>query len=184
METVKTIDPAEATGKARELFAAAAERVGGVPNMLRIMGHSPELLGAYLALNRDLPRLSVLEKLRILIAAAVAAATGCEYGVSFARMFAKRAGVPDQEFDLACRGQARDPRAAAALRFAAAAVEAGGHVPAAEVEALRREGFGDREVIEIIGLVCVNVFRSYFNLLAGTPLETMGDWAPRAAAVG
>ncbi|MGE5275615.1 MAG: carboxymuconolactone decarboxylase family protein [Acidobacteriota bacterium] len=182
METVKRIDPADAMGKTRELFAAAAERLGVVPNMLRVMGHSPELLGAYLDLNRAIHGLAVPERLRILIAAAVAEATGCDYGVSFSRGFAMRAGLPDEDFDSACRAEARDPRTDAALRFVAKSVENRGHLPASEVEALRQAGFGEREIVEIIGLVGVNLWRNYFNLLAGTPVESATGWAAAVAA--
>lgn len=180
METLRGIDPEDATGKTRDLFAAASERLGGVPNMLRIMGRSPDLLGAYLDLNRGIVRLAVPERLRILLAATIADATGCGYGVSFARAFAERGGVPAADFESAQRAEATDPKTAAALRFAAKAIDERGHLPASDVETLREAGFGDREIVEIIGLVGVNLLRNYFNLLAGTPRDFPAGGAAEA----
>jgi alkylhydroperoxidase family enzyme len=79
------------------------------------------------------------------------------------------------------RAEASDPKTSAALRFAAKTVGERGHVSAQEVEKLRDAGFGDEEIVEIIGLVALNLFRNYFNLIAGTEVDFPLVKAHRAA---
>ncbi len=48
MTRITAIEPAKATGKAKELLDAVKNKVGRVPNMMRTMAHSPAVLEAYL----------------------------------------------------------------------------------------------------------------------------------------
>jgi len=54
---------------------------------------------------------------------------------------------------------------AAILTFASSIVSRQGRVPHDEIERLRRIGFSDAEIVDVIGLVAVNIFRNYFNLV-------------------
>lgn len=56
----------------------------------------------------------------------------------------------------------------AALRFAPLVVQRRGHLPAGEVAVLREAGYGDGE---IVSMVCLAVYRNYFNLVAGTEID-------------
>ena len=42
-----------------------------------------------------------------------------------------------------------------------------GHLPTDEAAALRQAGFSDEQLVKIVALVGLNVFRSYFNLALG-----------------
>jgi hypothetical protein len=46
-----------------------------------------------------------------------------------------------------------------------------GRVSTSDVAALRQAGFGDEEIVEIVAAVALNVFRNYFNLVAGTVID-------------
>ena len=72
-----------------------------------------------------------------------------------------------QEIAAARRAESRDPGARAALRFAATMVQERGHLPTDEAAALRQAGFSDEQLVKIVALVGLNVFRSYFNLALG-----------------
>jgi hypothetical protein len=50
-------------------------------------------------------------------------------------------------------------------------MEQRGRLPASEVSALRYAGFSDGEVTEIISAVVLNIYRSYFNLIARPEID-------------
>jgi len=49
MTLIKAIDPQKAEGKTGEIFKSVEGRLGRVPNMLKLLGHSPSGLAGYLA---------------------------------------------------------------------------------------------------------------------------------------
>lgn len=139
--------------------------------MIRLLANSPVILGAYLRFNEAFETTKITPKLRGLITAAVSEINGCDYTLSIAYALGRQEGLTKDELGAARHVEANEPRAAAALRFAAETVRERGHVPASEVEKLRQAGFSDEEIVEIIGLISLNIFRNYFNLLAGTEVD-------------
>jgi len=84
--TIRMIDPAEAAGKAREIFDAVLARESKVfgatrvSNIWRCMGHSPALLEANWQRSRALMQRGQFTPLqRELIATAVSVANACHY---------------------------------------------------------------------------------------------------------
>jgi uncharacterized peroxidase-related enzyme len=171
MQTVKPVDPETAGGKTKDLFGAIEKRVGRVPNMIRTMGHSPAVLEAYLHWNEAFEQTKTTTALRSLISAAVSSANGCDYTLPTAFAFGRKEGLNEDQLAKAAEGQADDPKTAAALRFALNLVRKRGSVSRPEVKELQDAGWGDQEVVEIVALVVLNIFRNYFNLVAGTELD-------------
>lgn len=61
MTRIKVVNPEQATGKTKELFAAVKTKMGMIPNLMKTMGHSPALLEGYLSYNDSLSN-GVLDK--------------------------------------------------------------------------------------------------------------------------
>ena len=57
------------------------------------------------------------------------------------------------------------------MKFAALAVKQQGHVPPSEVEALRQAGYSDQEIVELIGMIAIDIWRNLFNLIVGTTVD-------------
>jgi alkylhydroperoxidase family enzyme len=49
------------------------------------------------------------------------------------------------------------------------------------VEQLRSAGYSDEEIVDVIGVIALNLFRNYFNLIAGTEVDFPLVKAHRAA---
>ena len=79
MTRLKAINPAEATGKTKELFNAIESKLGMVPNMMRTMGNSSAVLEGYLNLSGALSNGTLNAKTGELIALAVAESNACNY---------------------------------------------------------------------------------------------------------
>jgi alkylhydroperoxidase family enzyme len=67
------------------------------------------------------------------------------------------------------------------VRFAAQVVESRGHVPDAELAAVKAAGYGEDEVVEIVLAVALNTFTNYVNEVARTEIDFPAV-APRRAA--
>ena len=156
----------------KPLLAVVKQQLGVVPNLMRLVGHSPAALEGYLSLNGALNKGKLDAKLRERIALAVAEFNGCDYCLSahdyLGRNVAKLSG---DEIDAARDGHSSDPRAAAALRFARRVAEAHGRVSDADLAALRDADFDEGAVIEIVVTVALNVLTNYVNNVARTDID-------------
>lgn len=171
MSILKAVSPETCSPKSKELLAAVEQRVGRKSNMMRIVANSPAILGAYLQFNKAFDEAKMTPKSRALITAAVAELNGCDYTLSNAMALGPKAGATVEELNAARRIQASDAETAAALQFTARLVKENGQIPAVEVEKLQIAGFSDEEIVEIIALVALNIFRNYLNLVAGTDID-------------
>jgi alkylhydroperoxidase family enzyme len=62
------------------------------------------------------------------------------------------------------RGASNDPKADAAVRFAAQLTRERGHVGEADLSAVRQAGYTDAQVLEIIAHVALNTFTNTVNV--------------------
>ena len=171
MQTMRAVDPATATGKAKELLDFVMKRTGRIPNMVRLMANSPAALNACLGFAGALRDAKLSAETQELIAIAVAEANGCDYALSAVSALGRSGGRSESDVVAARHAHARDPKTTAALRFAAKVVETRGHVEAVDVAALREAGFSDGEVAEVIAVVVLNTYRSFFNLVARPEID-------------
>jgi uncharacterized peroxidase-related enzyme len=184
-ETVKSMNPVDitsASGKTKELLEVVQQRTGRIPNMVRLMANSPAALGAYLSFATALRDSLLSAEYRDLTAIAVAHASGCDYTLSAVSALAKSGGLAPAEIAAARQGEAGAPKAAAVLRFASRIVEQRGKVSNTEIETIRSAGFSDGEIAEIIAVVVLNIYRSYFNLIARPEIDFPVVRADRARA--
>lgn len=168
---------------AAPLLDAVQKKFGMVPNLLATMGHSAATLGAYLNFGEALSKSTISAQLREQIALAVAGANGCGYCASAHTAIGKGTGLGEGDLRKALDGEASDPRAQSALRFARTIVEKRGWVSDADVKAFRDAGFGDAELTEVVATVALNLFTNYFNHVAQTAIDFPEVRVPKPAGV-
>jgi uncharacterized peroxidase-related enzyme len=171
MPRITPVDPSSAEGKVRELLAGVQRSLGATPNLYRVIGRSPAALAGALGLGGALARGRLGARLREKIALAVAEANACDYCLSAHTALGKGLKLSDEELALARQGRAPAPRDAAALRFAARVVERRGRVDDADLAEVRRAGFDDGQIVEIVAEVALNVFTNYLNQVAETDVD-------------
>src|SRR5262245_5741893 len=117
MPRLTPIDPATATGEAKELLDAVQAAFGRTPNSFRAMANNPAVLKGWIelsgALGPTLPR-----KLGEQIAIAIAEQNGCAYCLSAHAAVAGLLGIEADEIDHNRSGESNHEQTAAALRFA------------------------------------------------------------------
>lgn len=126
MQTMHPVDPVTATGKAKELLDFVEKRTARIPNMVRLMVNSPAALNAYLGFAGALRDAKLSPETQELIAIAVAEANGCDYTLSAVSALGRNGGRSESDIAAARHADAKDPKTAAALRFAAKVVETRG----------------------------------------------------------
>lgn len=168
MPRIQPLDPASTTGRAKETFTSIQGALGGVPAMFRTLGHSPASLQAMWSFFGAMGQSSLPPALRERIALWVGETNSCTYCVNAHSVLGKKAGLADDQLLAARKGQAEDPRSAAALRFTTALLERKGHVTDTEFAAVRQAGFSDAEILDILSVVMQNIYTNWVNHVADT----------------
>jgi uncharacterized peroxidase-related enzyme len=171
MQNLKSMDPAVATGKTKQIFDSLQSALGTVPNLMKVLANSPAALNAYISFGRAIEGGQLPPALREQIAITVATANSCDYCLSAHTALGKLAGLSNDALADAQQATAADPKSTAGLRFAASVVRNRGRLPASEVDALRAAGFGDGEIAELVAVIGINIFTNYFNHIAGTEID-------------
>jgi len=141
------------------------------PNLMRALANSPAALEAYLSFSGALAGGSLPAKLRERIALAVSEQNACQYCVSAHTAIGRMAGLTDGEIEQAREARSDSPKDAAALAFARQVMAGQGRVSDADFAAVRKAGFGDGEIAEIIAHVALSIFTNYFNTAAEVEVD-------------
>ncbi|MEY2934648.1 MAG: hypothetical protein RL033_5397 [Pseudomonadota bacterium] len=165
-----TIEAAPAAS--RPLLEAVKKMLGVVPNLFRLVSTSPAALEGYLSLSGALAKGSLPAPTRERIALAVAEINGCAYCLSAHTYLGKNlAKLDDAEMTANRSGASNDPKADAAVRFAAKVATERGRVSLVDIQALKLAGYDDAQLIEIVQHVALNVWTNYINLVAETDVD-------------
>jgi uncharacterized peroxidase-related enzyme len=102
----------------------------------------------------------------------VAQINGCGYCLSAHTYLGKNlAKLDDAEIAANRRGGSHDPKADAAVRFAAKVASLRGHVSDADLQAVRMAGYEDAQIVEIVQHVALNTWTNYINEVARTEID-------------
>ena len=170
LTTPATIDASPAA--ARPLLDAVHKQLGSVPNLFRLVANSPAALEGYLGMSGALAKGSLPAQTRERIALAVAQINDCGYCLSAHTFIGKNlAHLTEDEINANRRGGSLDEKADAAVIFAAKVVRARGHVSDTDVDAVRKAGYDDAQIVEIIQHVALNTWTNYVNSVAQTVID-------------
>lgn len=171
MSRVPLIDRQQTTADRKELLDSIHGAFGATPNMFRAVANSPAALrsmwGAFGALGQGV----IDAKLGEQIAVAVADRNACEYCLAAHTALGRKAGATSEEMTAAQMGESSDPKTQAALTFALKVVNQRAQINAGDVDALRRVGFSDEDVVEILAHVALNLFTNYVNVAFDVPVD-------------
>jgi uncharacterized peroxidase-related enzyme len=173
MTRLTTINPAEATGAAAELFANIKKAAGKVPNLYATVGTlSPDSLGLVLATEGVLGK-SSLSKVDIeAIKLTVSEVSGCDYCLAAHTIMGKMAGLqPDVMLNVRAGAVTGDAKRDALVHFVRTLVKTSGTTPASEVEAVRAAGYTEQQLIEIALAITSITFTNLVNRINDTTLD-------------
>ena len=173
---------ADAPAQAQPLLDAVVKQLGSAPNLFRLVATSPQALEGYLGMSGALGKGALPAATRERIALAVAEINACDYCLSAHAYLGKNlAGLDDAEIVANRNGASNDPKADAAVGFAAAVASARGHINDADFAAVRLAGYSDAQIIEIVQHVALNTWTNYFNSVFQTEIDFPVVTARKAA---
>jgi uncharacterized peroxidase-related enzyme len=171
MSRLPAIQTEAAACKARELLEAVQAKLKITPNMTRVMANSPAVLEGYLGFSGALASGSLPPKLREQIALAVSEQNSCQYCVSAHTAIGKLTGLTEQELEEAREARSHSPKDQSAIEFTRVLVANQGRVADVDFENVRKAGFGNAEIAEIIAHTALNIFTNYFNTAAQVDVD-------------
>ena len=156
----------------RAMLEAVKKQLGSVPNLFRMVSTSPAALEGYLSLSGALGKGKLPAATRERISLAVAELNRCGYCLSAHTYLGKNLSkLDDAEITANRKGGSIDPKADAAVHFAAKVVSERGHVNDADVADVKRAGYDDGQILEIVLHVALNTWTNYINEIAQTSID-------------
>lgn len=163
---------ADAPETSRPVLEAVAKQAGKAPNMVRSMAISPQALEGHLGLFASRGKEALPGSTRERIALAVAEVNGCSYCLSArAHLCRNLAKLDDAELAASRNCTSQEPKADAAVRFAATVARTRGHITDADAAAVKIAGYSDAQIIEIVQHVALDTWTNYFNEVFQTDID-------------
>jgi uncharacterized peroxidase-related enzyme len=163
-----SIEPNPFSQELQQMLARGRAGCEAVPNFVKVLSKSRAAAMAYALASGSLAEGQITERQREQIALAVAEINGSEYCLLAHSRAGGNAGLSGQEIESARRAAASDAKSAQMLRFTQSVVLQRGEISDDDLGALRKAGFSDAEMIEIVANIALNIFANYLNILART----------------
>ena len=162
---------AETPAGCQATLEGVTRRLGWTPNLFRLMALSPNSLAAFVSLSGTLSRtldVATIESMGIV----VSEGSGCEYCVQSHILLGTRlAKLDTAELELNRRGGSRDPKRAAAVRFAKAIADTRGKVSDEDLADVCAAGFTDADIVAIAGLTAQFLFTNFMSNISQVELD-------------
>jgi uncharacterized peroxidase-related enzyme len=171
LNRITQLDPRQARGDTKRLFDQVDAKLGGVPNLFRVLGNSPAALEGYLNFNGALASGSFDDKVREQIALTVAESNLCSYCLSAHTFTGEKVGLTEKEIADAIHATSAIGRIDAILKLARSIVVQRGEVTDSDLEQARVFGLTDGEIVETVANVVLNILTNYVNHVAHTLVE-------------
>lgn len=167
--TIPTRD--QAPSASQPVLDAVNRQLGVIPNLFRLVSHSPAALAGLTGLSGALGK-TLDVKTRERIAIATAQVNGCDYCLSaHTYLGLNLAKISAEEVALNRKGASGDAKADAAVRFAAKVAQGRGKIGDEDLAAVRKAGYDNAQIIEIVAVVGENFLTNLFNNVAQTEID-------------
>ena len=171
MSRIPAINPDHATGQAQRLLHGVESKLGFAPNIMRTMANSPAVLQGYLEFSNALTKGNFSPKFREQIALAVSEVNDCQYCLTAHSAIGQSVGLSEEAIGDSRRGESPDTKEATVLAFTRNFVENRGWVSDDDVTKLRKVGFSQGDIVELIANISLTLFTNYFNHVAQTDVD-------------
>lgn len=171
MSRLTAVDLEANCPEARDIIHTLGHPPGETSNFIRVLAQSPAALEVYLASSCALADGRLSPQRRAMIGLAVAEINGSTYGIAMHHAAAVAAGLSADDIVNARYGRANDVATHAMLRFVVAVVLQRGDVSDGDFQALRRAGFDDACMAEIVANIATCTFADLFNNMARTTID-------------
>ncbi len=170
MARLNVVDPANATGPAKEAFDGPLK---AMPiNLFKSMANSPTGLATYLGIAGALGHSKFTDAQKEAVALVVGELNSCDYCVAAHTMLGTKAGLSEDQTVALRSGQSTgDDSIDALAAFTRRLVETRGFVEDADLENFKAAGYTDESVIDVLVLFTLNTYTNYVNHVNQTEVD-------------
>lgn len=160
------------TSKAQDILGKAEKSFGFVPNVLKELAASPEVLDLYVQGTEILNDTVLDEREKQLVILAVSAHNKCGYCQAAHGMVAKKAGASAEDVEAVKNHQplskARDNLLVDATNRL---LEKKGWLTDEDQKEFEEKGIDRRQILEIVGIIALKTITNYANHIAHTEID-------------
>jgi len=171
MSLINPLTHAEASPQTRQLFDTLSHKIGKVPNVYAVAGHSPATLKGVLDFSETLGGGELTGKEVEAVALVVGEENGCDYCVSAHTVVGKMQGFSEADTVAVRDGSIRDEKLSALTNLAREIVATRGRPSELSVQCFFDAGYNQGALVNVLGLVALNTFTNYTNHIAQTPID-------------
>jgi uncharacterized peroxidase-related enzyme len=171
MPRLDEVQPDEATGHVKQIFDAAEEEFGSVPNLFKGLAASPVGLRVYVQLGKIIDTGDLCDTEQSVVRLVASEYNGCEYCVGAHTMECQQQGLTEEETLQIRRGESQDDRLAALSAFTVRVLETKGFVEDADLADFREAGYEDAHMVEVLTIIAQKTLSNYFNHVHQTELD-------------
>lgn len=154
-----------------ELYGMLKKKLGRVPNIYQVFGHSSAALKANLLMDDALSNGELSGKEVEIIALTVSQLNGCEYCLAAHSAIGKMYGMSEEQVMDARRGTYAGQKEQSLIDFTKALLQKRGKVSEEDFQSFLRAGYTNGAAVEVTGQIAKNIFNNYTNHLAGTAID-------------
>jgi len=188
MAFINTIAPRDASGEVRDMYVRQQGRWGYVPNYARVFCHRPEIMALWANLLAGIRRHIEPRRFELVTMAAARelrnSACALAHGQALTAFFAEAEVCAIAAGDL----QALTAADAAMVKFARQVAADASAVTHADIDTLRRLGFSDAEIFDIVATAAARAFFTKvldgLGVLADMSAASMPEALRKALVVG
>ena len=171
MPRLHVVEPAQASGKVKEIFDGLQSRMGKVVNIFKGMGNSAAALNAYLSMSKALSEGELSPHDREAVYLAASQHNGCNYCVAAHTLLAKKGGMSDDEVLAIRKFEPKDGKHRALVAFVRRVIDTKGFVQDSDIAAVKQAGYTDGQIAETVGYIALATYSNFFNHVYDTPLD-------------
>ena len=166
MSRINVLTAEQTPDASRPLLDGVKQAYGMVPNVFKVLAHSPAALGSYLQFHQTNETSSLTARQRETVSLAVSQANGCEYCLAVHSLVGAKVGLSADDLL-----SARDGSLDAYANFAREVALSRGQISDEVLANARAAGLTDAVIVEVIAQMTLLVFTNLLNNVAKTTLD-------------
>ncbi len=174
MSSLEVIRYDNMSPEARESVAGIKKKLGKIPNIYGVMAHSPAAVKAFLLFKDTLGAGQLSPREAEAIALVTAQETDCLYCLAAHTVISKMQGMTEEEIMDIRKAQSPDPKVDALARLTRDIISSDGNPSEENMRAFYEAGYSKGALVELVAQIALNIFTSYFNKIAQTPVDYPG----------
>jgi len=160
-----------AVPESKILFEQMSKRLGKVPNLYAVMGHSPIALKAFLDFESTLTKGAFNGKEREAISLIVSQVNQCEYCLAAHSLLAAKHGFSSDEILAIRKGEASNPKLNAVINLAKSIASNKGNAEQYLLDEFFESGYDEKALIELIALIAIRTFANFVFVNTQVPID-------------